>query len=349
MQVGSQLSVEEAPRSPGTRPLWILLGLAVSAVFAWLALRSVSFDGVRDSISEVRLAYLAPVVVLVALPAWLRALRWRLLFADPSSLTTTQSFWAVNLGLMLNTVLPSRAGEIGRIFALRRVTGHSAFEIGMTVVVERMLDVLTMALLGLLIAPWLPDRGWVHVLVALCAAIIVGFALLLVALARLRGRLPIFVARLLVRIPRVSEERAATLATALRAGTRVLLRPRRLLLALIIGAAAWGMAGLSCWLLIRAFGFDVSSAAAWLVLVANTFAVTIPSSSGSLGVYEASVQAALVAYGVTASAALSYALVLHAVNIVPVVILGVIALWALRRDEAEARLLRERRAVSRER
>jgi len=91
------------------------------------------------------------------------------------------------------------------------------------------------------------------------------------------------------------------------------------------------------WLLFPAFGLEVPASAAWLILVANAFAITLPSGPAGIGVFEASIQAALIAYGVSASTALSYAVVLHAINFLPIILMGAAASWWIARHPAHPR------------
>ena len=55
-------------------------GLAISGVFGWLAIRDVSWHGVRASLEHIRPGWLAASLVLLAVAVWMRTERWRLLF-----------------------------------------------------------------------------------------------------------------------------------------------------------------------------------------------------------------------------------------------------------------------------
>src|SRR5262249_34797077 len=131
--------------------------------------------------------------------------------------------------------------------------------------------------------------------------------------------------------------RGKTVIDSVGSGVGVLRRPRRLVTCVGLTAATWGMAGLAGLALFPAFGLNAGTLAPWLLLVANSFAMVVPSSPGTVGVYEASVQASLVAFGMTASSALSFALVLHAVNFFPVIALGLGASWWIGRQERHHR------------
>ena len=81
----------------------------------------------------------------------------------------------------------------------------------------------------------------------------------------------------------------------------------------------------------RGFGIEEGFDAALLVLVATNLVLVLPSSPAGLGAFEAAVVLSLAAYGVDRELALSYALGLHALNALPFIPIGVLALWLSRR------------------
>jgi uncharacterized protein (TIRG00374 family) len=321
----------QAARTAG----FLAVGVLVSAFFIYLVSRSISIERVGHSLASADYIWLVPTIVLTLVAGWVRAIRWRLLFSDPRTVTNAQAFGALSIGLMLNNLLPSRAGEVPRLFALRRATRLSGFEVGMTIVVERVLDVFVLALLGLALWPWLPDRPWIHVLGIVCATVAAACVALVLVLALFRSHLPRVLLWVLARLPFVSDRRARAVRESIAAGTRILLRPRPLLRAILLTLLVWALVGLSSWMLFPAFDLQVDLLAPWLVLVANSFAQTIPSGPGTVGVYEASVQAALVAFGVSGSVALSYALVLHAANFFPIILVGLLASWLMSKSGSQ--------------
>jgi glycosyltransferase 2 family protein len=317
-----------AGRTRRRRLVGIGVGIAISVAFGYLALEKISLGEVWQSLSGAHYFWLIPSTLVGLLPVLvLRAYRWRILFDDPATVPVRDSFAAINVGLMFGNLLPSRAGEVPRVFALRRTTGLSAFEIGATVLVERLLDTFVLAIFGAALWPLFPEQAWIRVLGLVCVGVIVGFLALLVAVAVFRGRFAALVLGMLRRLPWVSDERALSVQRALAAGSAILLRPKRLIEALLITVVVWGMGVLAIWLLFPAFDLDVGGSAPWLILVANAFAITLPAGPAGVGVFEASIQAALIAYNVSASTALSYAVVLHATNFLPLILIGAASSW----------------------
>jgi glycosyltransferase 2 family protein len=305
----------------------VLVGLLISAVCLWLALRRVSFDEVWESLADAQWFWVLPCLVLTYVTLLLRAVRWRHLFIEHERVSTWESAKAVNVGLLFNNILPSRAGEVPRIFALSRRTGISKVEIGGTIVVERCLDVLVVAVAAVVAWPFLPDDSWIQALCLFCGAIVAGFVVGTIVLVVFRQRARDLALAILRRLPFVSDERAVALTASLSRGVHIVANPRRLAFVLLISALVWVAATLSVFALLPAFDIDLSLSTAILVIVATSLALTVPATSGGLGVYEAAVQASLVALGVTASTALSFALVLHAINFVPICLTGVLASW----------------------
>jgi uncharacterized protein (TIRG00374 family) len=311
------------------RPALLLAGLAISAFCLWLALRGVAYGDVWASLGAADWKWLVPTLLLIYLTLAIRAFRWRFLFDDPNAVSAWEAARALNIGLMFNSILPSRVGEVPRVVALARATGVSKLETGATIVVERALDVVAVAALGVALWPWLPREPWIDAMGVVCAIILTTTIVVGVIAIALRRSAVTLAERLLRRLPFVSAVAAAQIVLSLRRGIRVVRRPRRFALALMLSAVVWSVTGLSILVLYPAFGLPYSSASVWLILVATSLAMTVPSTAGGLGVYEAAVVASLVAFGSPGGIALSFAIVLHAANLLPLVLTGVFAAWSV--------------------
>jgi uncharacterized protein (TIRG00374 family) len=135
-----------------------------------------------------------------------------------------------------------------------------------------------------------------------------------------------WVLRPVVRIPFLSSLDAQRLALNATQGLASLRRGGLALAAFVLTLVSWIALALSAWFVMIAFDLGLSPAAGVLVVVATGLASTLPSSPAGLGVFEGATVVALGAYGVPRSEALSYALVLHAVNFFPYLVAGVVAL-----------------------
>lgn len=310
-----------------------LVGLSVSAVLLWWALRGIRL---ADVVSHIRQAGPGPVLltlVLATLMFPVRALRWRLMLHDvagrPPDFRPT--WHAIAIGYMANTLLPLRAGEVVRSYVLARLGRVSVSGALASVAVERVFDALTVvAMLALaLVAGNVPaglEVGGMPVAQLIRRIALAGLAVLGVAAVmflRLRQ-----MAQWLRRVR--PESRLAGRVSGALEGVRehlaVFHTPARLPWVVLLSLAVWGLNAAALYVLFPAFGIEVDFAGALVLQAALVFGVALPSSPGFVGVYEAAIVFALGLYGVERDRALGYALVSHVLAFVPITVLGFVSL-----------------------
>jgi len=323
------------------RPAAIVAGLAISILFAYVAVRDVDWSLFWKSLSASTLWWLFPALAVLAGGISVRAVRWQLLFAPATRQPLGATTRALLVGTFLNLVLPARPGEVLRVFYLHDEAGTSRAEGLGTALTERIYDVLGLLVLLFVATPWLPNVTWLHraavlaIVAALLLAAVVG------ALLLWQERPVRYLIGPLAHVPGVSRERLDPIAANLAEGLIALRRRRSALIALALTFAAILAIALSFWLVTFALHLGVPFGAALLVMVATNLAMILPSSPAAIGVFEAATLVALRPYGVDASRALSYAVVLHALTFVPFVLIGLVllqrrGLQLLRRPEQEA-------------
>jgi uncharacterized protein (TIRG00374 family) len=312
------------------RPSWrsalLWVGLAVTVVSTAFALRGANLDQVWDAFVESEKAWLVPALIVLALAVWMRAVRWWSLFAAETRPPLAAVTRALLVGYFYNNVLPLRAGEAARVVVLGRETKVSRAETTSTVVLERAYDVLALLVLLFALLPWLPPIRWLGAALVLFG--VVAFAVLVATVAHGRwGHRPLnFALRPLHRIPRLEPERVEQGALNLSQGLAGLRHPR-----VAVGAAfwtllSWVVAGVSAWFVMLAFDLGLSPVAGVFVMITINLALILPSAPAAVGVFEAATLVALDAYDVPDSEALSYGLVLHAVNFLPYIVAGLVVL-----------------------
>lgn len=309
-----------------SRRLLVAAAVAVTGLFVWLAVETIDLGETWRALGESDAEWIAPSLALLAASIALRALRWRLLFAPGRRPPLRDTAAALLVGLFFNNILPFRAGEAARLVDLSRRTRVSRTETLATIAVERLFDVLTLLILLFLALPFLPDVTWVRA--AAWLALALGFALavavgLLVVFGDRALRVLLWPLRWL---PFVSHERWEYAPTMLGLGLAALRRPGLAATALVLTTLSWLVMAASFWALMPAFDLELGYEAGLLALIAAGLAMVIPSPPAALGVFEAAIVVALGAFDVDASRALSYALVLHAVNFFPYMAAGLVVL-----------------------
>jgi glycosyltransferase 2 family protein len=305
------------------------LGLAtvlVTVVFSYFALRDVRYAEVWRALKQSDLIWLLPAFAMLALAIFMRAVRWQTLFAPASRPPLGAVTSALLVGYLFNNILPARAGEAARVVALNQRTNSSRAEIVGTIVVERVFDVLCVLIIFFAAAPWLPSVSWIRPAATLAVVLAVGVGVAIVLLVRYEERSLIWVMTPLSWLPFFSRGRIDAAASRLADGLVGLRRPNVALQALAWTTSSWLALALSAWLVTLAFSFDLPIAAGVLIASAIGLAMILPSAPAALGVFEGATLVALRAYDISPSPALSYALVLHALNFLPFIVAGLAVL-----------------------
>ena len=299
----------------------VALGFAITIVFGYLAVRDAHLSEVWDALEAMSVWWLVPAFGLLALCVLLRAVRWQALFAPETRPPFPIVIRALLAAYVVNNLLPLRPGEVLRVVMLKRQAATSAAEAGATVIVERAYDVLALLLLLFVATPLLPEVTWLAAAGVFAAVVVVGLGAAIVVVGVWGERPLLWAIRPIARFSPVTEARLEEIARNAVAGMAGL---RHLGIAAIAFAwtlLSWLVLALSNAALLAGFDTGLGGRdtilAGLLVVIATNLAMVLPSSPAALGVFEAATVVALKAFGVDDSLALSYALVLHALNLVP--------------------------------
>jgi glycosyltransferase 2 family protein len=300
--------------------------VALAVGFGYLTMRNVRFSQAWRALETSDYWWLIPAFGAFVLATLMRALRWRSLFARGRRPPRGPVIAATMIGYLFNNIMPARAGEAARVVALTQRAGTPPAEIVGTVVVERAYDVLSILIIFFCAAPWLPHVSWLRPAAVFAAVLTVGVAAAIWVLA-VHGDRPLrFVLRPLARLPRLTQERVDGFSAGLATGLSGLRDRRVALEAFAWSLAIWLVSALWAWLVLLAFQPRLGFSAGVLVIVALGLSMIIPSPPAAVGVFEAAALLALKAYGVSQTAALPYALVLHVANFIPFILGGALTL-----------------------
>ena len=312
------------------------LGIAISVALLLWALRGVSISEVLQHIRSAHAGPLGLAVAIATLTFPLRLVRWRLLLRDERGKSyPAMALWhAIALGFTANNVLPLRAGEVIRSYAAARLTPARFSTVLSSVAVERIFDGLTVvALLTLaLLSPDLPSHlsiGGHSVANLARAGAAAGLAGLLVAVLVVAA--PLTAERLIRRLlpfPRLAGA-LVKLIEGVRLGLFVLRVPLRLLGVIFWSLVLWLVNALAFYVGFAAFDIPVSYLGALLLQGLLVLGVSLPSTPGFFGPFEAVIVAVLALYGIPKDLAFSYAIAFHITSFVPITLLG---LWSLARN-----------------
>lgn len=309
------------------RHLRILIGLGVSVLFLLLLLRQVDMQELWDALRDVSPTWVAIALVFFGVSVWVRAQRWAAILRPIAPLSQTEAASLMTIGLAANNVLPARTGEIVRAVLLKRQRNISGFAVLATILVERILDGLVLALF---LAATIALAGGTAAL-QIFAALVGGAFIVLTAIIVLLAMRPVVGARLtafgLRFLPGRIRERAEGWAERFMSGLAPMRTGRSWVVVTGLTTISWGFEALSCWAVGQAFGLNLDLGIYFGVCGAANLSMAAPSTSGGIGPYEYFAREVVMRFGVPAATGTAYALLLHMTMLVPVAIIGLLLVW----------------------
>jgi hypothetical protein len=262
-----------------------------------------------------------------------RARRWRVILEPVAPGLPVGPLWrATAVGAMASNVLPGKAGELVRPYALTRETDRVGFPTAIaSVAVDRLFDVVVVLplMFGALLDPAFPP-GYrpfgrpVALLASGGIALVVVLLVLFYAIVFFPGRLIRAWELLSRRVAPGFEQRGIDALRAFAGGLGVLRHPGRFASVLAWTVAHWLLHALALWLGFRAVGIVVPYSAALFVQGLLSAAAAIPAAPGFFGLFEAAAKEGLAVYHVPTTLAVSWALGYHLLTFVPITVLGAI-------------------------
>lgn len=265
--------------------LRMIIGLIVAALLLLMFSKLVNLGTVWLRLEHLNI-FLALLCGVAFLSAYvIRALRWRLfLIASGYRPSVMRVVMIYQVALFVNWLLPIRGGELVKSLLLRKLDDIPVSDSLPTVALDKAMD-LVPAVVLLLILPFMPfhlsNALWTLLLLALLT-LVLGALFLLLAARRRQTALRLIswgVARLPRSLQRIGPFMTRFVDTLL----ALVVRPRLLLSATLVTAAAVGMDALFCLLAFAAVGSSVSFP---IILFGYTFfnlAFILPTPPGQIG------------------------------------------------------------------
>ena len=310
-------------------------GALVAAALLFLFFRGVDFGDLRSALRSARPAYLVGVALVTIVTYATRAWRWGYLLRPLARLPFIDLFSATAVGFMTGLVIP-RAGEVVRPFLIGRRHGVAVSAAFASIILERLVDLITVLLLFaaylyVLPMPEAQTRGpLLDVLKAAGAfAALAAFAVLAVLLAfRLRGeKAMVLIDRLLSPLPARMSAAVSKFFRAFGDGLAVLQAPAVHLLAIFAQSLLlWLSIDLTMYLNNRAFGLNLPFHSTFLLIGFLTVGVAVPTPGMVGGFHESYLLALTQAYGVDKGTAAAAGLTGHALTNLPVLVMGLLFL-----------------------
>jgi glycosyltransferase 2 family protein len=289
--------------------LGVIVSLISLGAVVWWMLRQPA-PSLPDSASGLAWLCLSVCMTLTALA--LRGWRWhRVMVLAHVDHRPSDAYALTAVGYMGNNVLPARGGEVLKIAILGSRSSSRRREILGSVVAERLLDAVVLAVIFVVLSLGLADSP-----AGTGTAILIGGGLV-------AGFLALFGYLWLRRTGRF-ERFAATIRPVARA-CRLFAHPSGIpLFALSIGI--WMLEGLNLVVIAHSVGLHLAPLDGVLVIVLASLAAAIPAAPGFAGTFDAGVVLGLKAAGITGGAASGILILMRFIYFVPPTVVGLVVL-----------------------
>ncbi|MGD9053969.1 MAG: lysylphosphatidylglycerol synthase transmembrane domain-containing protein [Desulfobacterales bacterium] len=328
-------------------------GIALSAAALYFAFRNVPLGDLLKYLGSINYLWMIPAVFLVLVSFFIRALRWQFILASSHKIGIWRAFHPMMIGFMINCILPGRLGEFARPAILQK-KDKVPFATGIaTVAAERVFDVaalVTFAVITLTAIDINPDAeiAFGDLQLNRASLEVVFSRIILMGILLIAGMIAVSIAsfrriiqRVILALPGLAFFVAESTQKKLRAkvcepfnrfidnialGFTLARYPQKILLCAIYSLLVWITAALSYYVFsLGSPGVDLSYVEMFAVMVIICLFIALPSVPGFWGLWEAGGVFAMALFGIPSDAAAGFTLANHALQMFPVIIVGLIS------------------------
>ncbi len=312
------------------RPGWrAAIGALLSVALIYWTLRGVSAAEVATRLSHANMWLFAAATFCATAIFALRARRWRTILDPVVGTLPMGPLWrATAIGMMVNNVVPARAGEIARAFALTREAPVPFATSLASLAVDRLFDAIVLLLLaatalfdpsltnetliGRPLTSFATSAGTVVLLLLALLYALVFFPQQLLQLFELFAR----------RVSPAVEDRGRRMLQTFFQGLSVLRSPGHFTAVFGWTVAHWMLNAIGFWLSFRAVGINAPFSAALFLQAFIALGTAVPALPGFFGVFEYMSVQGLAIYGVTREQAATWAIGYHLFSFIPITLIG---------------------------
>ena len=331
----------------------LFAGIVVSVFALYLAFKNVPLVDLISYLGSINYIWTIPSIAVALLSFVIRVFRWQIILSSVHRISFWRAFHPLMIGFLVNCVLPGRLGEVARPVILRKRENFPVSSGLATVAAERVFDIGLLIILFAVVLATVPIRsdlyiafgkhrldretlemiagGMLKLSLVLFAGIVLvtvdktrelinrfiqGFpALLFFLTASGRSRLQRGISRPLVRIvDNVAE------------GFTLIRYPKKLIVCIVLSIVIWYLSALSIYIMaLGCPGIGLTFLELTAMMVIICFFIALPSVPGFWGIWEAAGVFALSLFGVSANDAIGFTLANHAVQMVPVIVVGMVS------------------------
>jgi uncharacterized membrane protein YbhN (UPF0104 family) len=283
-------------------------GLILIGVLVYVFAHHVDWSVLGRALRNAEVAPLVVATLLYFVMLLGKAILWRILLG-PNHIVPIRRLYRYTIAAFAGSVLaPARAGELLRVIALKTRDNVPVTDAAGAAVTDKLLHGVTLLMLAAplpLLLPSLPD--WVEHSLLVTAA--VAFGLLVVSYFAVRH---------------VETRGQHSWFARSVAGMHAVREPKRLFAALGVITLVWLVEMVAIVATLQSVHIDASMSQALLILFTLNLSIALPTTPANVGALQLGVLVATGLLGIASEPALAFALLYHAIQIVPLLIVAAV-------------------------
>lgn len=304
----------------------LVVGIPLSLLFLWLAVRGVDFAEVWSALTSAD-----PLLVIIAAPMLIsitgfQGLRWRALLGDDAPLDRRTYVALAYVGIGVSNVVPGRPGDVVRGIWLSRVARLAPARGLASVGVDRAFDIITLVVLLLACLPFVAHPNWLFALAITGGALTLALLIILIAAWWYSHRSD----RGKAWIAAADQGRwLSRQAAALARGMATMNSLRQVAQVTAWSMTSWAVFTAGVWVLAHGMGIAISFGGALFVMTVLGLGSAIPSSPGAIGTVQWLAVVSFAVLGVSKAPALAFSVMLQVLTLIPITLAMPLLAWWL--------------------
>ncbi len=300
----------------------VIAGLLLSALLVYLSIRGIHPPDVAEGFRTFRYGYLPAVLAAMLLMQILRSIRWGLVLRPLEKIDQISLFSVTSVGFLAIIAIPARLGELARPYLITKKSRIKMSAALGTIVVERVLDSLTVLIIAVFVLFFTPLPTWLirsSILFLLLTIALVSAMILMIVKREASLRV---LGPLIGKLPERYAERVTRLISHFIDGFRIMVDPALLISVTGFSIAIWLVDVGAIYLLFLAVGFHLPVVASFVLMIILIIGIAIPTAPGFIGNWHYFCILGLSLFGVPKADALTFAIIYHVLSIGVVIVLG---------------------------
>jgi glycosyltransferase 2 family protein len=306
-------------------------GIVLALIFLYFAFKSINFSDLLISLKDANYLFLILYIFISILSHVVRAWRWKYLVDHlKEGIKLRNLFSSVMIGYMVNNFIP-RGGEFARPYALGKLENISAGSALATVIVERVLDVMTLIILILFSLIFyqkllIQNFPWLNLAITISIILSILGVIFLIILSIKTAFVVSLIQKFTSFLPKKISSKIESFLKSILEGFNIVKDSKKYLLIIFSTAILWFLYALQWYVPFFAFGmaetYSLNFVSAIILNSILAIGIMIPVP-GNIGTYDAfCIQALTGLFYVNSATAAAYTTATHALGLISITAVG---------------------------